>query len=64
MGRIPRFSAREGWNHLLMVSVVDVGGAGGKLLRGCPIDRAANLLWNGQPAKHETDKAELNVADT
>ena len=34
------------------------------LLRGCPIDRAANLLWNGQPAKHETDKAELNVADT
>jgi hypothetical protein len=34
------------------------------LLRGCPIGRAANLLWNGQPSKHETDQTELNVANT
>jgi hypothetical protein len=33
-------------------------------LRGCPIGRAANLLWNRQPAKHETDQTELNVANT
>ena len=29
----PGFSAGEGWNHLLMVSVIDVGGGGGILLR-------------------------------
>jgi hypothetical protein len=33
-------------------------------LRGCPIGRAANSLWNRQPAKHETDQTELNVANT
>jgi hypothetical protein len=45
------------------VRVLTAGKQPMKMLRGCPIGRASNSLWNRQPAKHEAGQTKLNVAN-